>query len=562
MNDQTLYILDGSYYIFRAFHAVRELRNSKGMPTNGLYAFSSMVLSFLRETRPSHFIVTFDPPGPSFRSERYPAYKANRSETPPDLIPQFPYFKLFVAALRIPVIEIPGYEADDVIGTLVRRTERAGMRVVVLTGDKDLSQLVDEHTTLFDAMRGRSVDIAAVHERFNVAPERVPDVLGLAGDTSDNIPGVPGIGEVIAGQLIKEFGDLETLLANTSRVSGTKRRENLERFADQARLSKELATIRCDVPIELSWDDTAMCDPDYAAVDLWARELEFTRLPGEVRAVFPQVAKVVTTTTASDQDYRAIFSRAGLDEAIAGIRRAGRFCLDLETTSVDALEAEIVGVALAWEPSRGVYVPVAHQDLLAPQQLDRAEVLAALKPLIEDPALGKVGQNAKYEITILRRHGIEMAPIVCDTMLAAYLLDANRRKYNLDLLAHELLGHETITYEDVAGVGPRQKRFDEIAISEATPYAAEDADVTLRSTRQGCGGSTTRSRSRSRACSRRWRRPESGSMSPSCRGCRGSLAIGPGSSRSRSTRPPAPSSRSTPRSSSAASCSTSSDCRW
>ncbi len=479
-DDKTLYLLDGTYYIFRAFHGMRELRTSKGMPTNGLFAFTNMVLSFLREVRPTHFAVAFDPPGGTFRNEMYAAYKANRSEMPADLIPQMPYFRKFVEAMRIPVLEVPGYEADDVIGTLVKSKLREGFDVVVLTGDKDLSQLVDERTTLFDSMRAKRVDIAAVLERFAVMPDRVADVLGLAGDTSDNIPGVPGIGELTAGQLIKEFGDMETLLANIDKVSGVKRKENLRAFADQARLCRELATIFTQVPLSVTLEDIVMCAPDYAAVDAFARELELSRLSGMVRELFPQEAVAVVKSSAADQAYRAIYDREELVACLAEIKAAGRVAFDLETTSIEPLDAEIVGIALAWRPNEGVYIPVAHQDLLAPRQLDRDEVMALLRPMLTDAAIVKVGQHTKYEMAILARQGIEIAPIGCDTMLAAYLLDANRRRYNLDGLAHDLLGHETITYEQVAGVGAKQRRFDEVSIAEATPYAAEDADVTLR----------------------------------------------------------------------------------
>ena len=479
-DDKTLYLLDGTYYIFRAFHGMRELRTSKGLPTNGLFAFTNMVMSFLREVRPTHFAVAFDPAGGTFRNEMYADYKANRSEMPADLVPQMPYFRKFVEAMRIPVLEVPGYEADDVIGTLVKSPLRKGFEVVVLTGDKDLSQLVDERTTLFDSMRSKKVDIAAVLERFLVAPDRVADVLGLAGDTSDNIPGVPGIGELTAGQLIREFGDMETLLANIDKVSGAKRKENLRAFADQARLCKKLATIYTEVPLTVTVDDITMCAPDYAAVDAFARELELSRLPGLVRELFPQEVKAAARTTAAQQGYRAVFERADLERCVAEIHAAGRFAFDLETTSVEPLEAEIVGIALAWRLNEGVYVPVAHQDLLAPRQLDRDEVLGLLAPLLQSAAIVKVGQNAKYEMAVLARYGVEFSPIGCDTMLAAYLLDANRRRYNLDGLAHDLLGHETIPYEQVAGSGAKQRRFDEVPISEATPYAAEDADVTLR----------------------------------------------------------------------------------
>jgi DNA polymerase-1 len=477
---KTLYILDGTYYVFRAFYAVRGMTNASGMPTNGLFAFTSMLLNLIRDHQPDHLAVAFDPPGPTFRNDMYAEYKANRSETPEDLIPQFPYFRRIVESLRIPVVEVPGYEADDAIATLCRHAGRDGLRVIVLSGDKDLSQLVDEHTTLYDSMRDKTVDLAAVLERFQVGPERVPDVLGLAGDTSDNIPGVPGIGEKTAGQLIAEFGDLESLLANLDRVSGNKKRENLTQFADQARLSKTLATVCDTVPITFDLEAFAMCPPDFDAFDALCAELDFNRFRSQLRELFPESSRETALSTASAFDYQTIDTREGLDATIAALRAAGRFAVDLETTSVDPLDAEIVGVALAWQAGRAVYLPVAHRADLFTPQLPRELVLSALRPLLEDPTIAKVGQHAKYEMAVFARYGITLAGVSMDTMLAAYLLDPNKRRYGLDALAAEFLGHRTIGYEDVAGSGKDQKSFADVGIPEATQYAAEDADVTLR----------------------------------------------------------------------------------
>ncbi len=471
---ERLYILDGSYYVFRAFFAMGRMTNTAGMPTN-------MLLNIVRDERPEHLVVCFDPPGGSFREQIYPDYKAHRDAPPEDLVPQFPWFRRIVQALNIPCLEVPGFEADDVIATLVKKGERTGLRATVLTGDKDLFQIVDHDTELFDSMRGKRVDVAAVLERFQVDPARVPDVLGLAGDSSDNIPGVPGIGEKTAGQLIAQFGDLETLLASVDQVSGTKRRENLATYAEQARLSKQLATVREDVPVAFDRDHTRLSAPDFHAFDSLCAELGFNRFPQMVRELFAEASRETSLSSAGDFDYRTINDESALDAALAAIRAAGRLSFDLETTGTDPLEAEIVGFALAWTPGQGVYVPVAHAGLFQQvPQLPRELVLERLRPLLEDAALPKLGQNVRYELLVMRRYGIEIAGFAMDTMLAAYVLEPTRRRYNLDVLALEYLGHRNIAYSDVAGSGAQQKRFDEVPIDEATRYAAEDADVTLR----------------------------------------------------------------------------------
>jgi len=477
----TLYVLDGTYYVFRAFYAVRGMSNSKGLPTNGIFAFTNMLLNVIREHQPDYLAVAFDPPGKTFRSEIYPEYKANRDDPPEDLIPQFPYFREIVRALNIPIIEVPGYEADDAIGTLVRRAERDGMKVTILSGDKDLYQLLDDDTVMVDSMRNKVVDVAAVLERFSVEPNRVADVLGFAGDTSDNIPGVPGIGEKTAGALIKQFGSMEAVLDRVDEVTGKKRKENLVTYREQALMSRDLAVIRTNVPIEVSFDDLRLSAPDLAAFDRLCVELEFNRFRNEVRELYAdQLQEVAPVTDATTGIYRAIMSMDALDACIDEIRRAGVLSVDLETTSVDPLEAQIVGVALAWSRGEGVYVPVGHQDIAASQQLTCDAVLDRLRPLLEDPSLPKVGQNTKYELSILRRYGVELAGVSMDTMLAAYLIDPNKRRYGMDALAQEYLNIQTISYADVTGTGKTQRRFDEVSVEEATPYAAEDADVTLQ----------------------------------------------------------------------------------
>lgn len=521
----TLYILDGSYYVFRAFYALRALSNSKGMPTNGLYAFTSMLLNVIRDQRPSHLIVTFDPPGDTFRHELYAPYKANRESPPDELRVQMPHFRRIVKALNIPCIEVPGFEADDVIGTLVRSPLREGKQVVVLTGDKDLYQLVDDATILEDSMRGKRVDIAAVLERFQVAPERVSDVLALSGDTSDNVPGVPGIGEKTAGKLIADFGSLEELLARTSEVSGAKRRENLETFADQARLSHTLVKIATDVPLTLDEADMALRPPDYAAFDALCAEFEFGRFPSAVREIFPRLglegeeeralssgsaaakakpmdlngdlfASVDAPSTAGElvgggapvrtsagvvRDYRIVWTQEELAAMVEELRSHRRFAFDLETTSLNPLDATIVGLSCAAVPGRSYYVPIAHLDMLAVgRQLPLEVVLEALRPLLEDPDFTVICQNGAYELRVLERAGVSLNAFRFDTMLAAWLLEPNRRRHGLDALAVEYLNETTILYSELCGTGKNAITFDQVPIESAAAYGAEDSDLTLR----------------------------------------------------------------------------------
>jgi DNA polymerase-1 len=477
---QTLYILDGTYWIFRAFHAVRDM-SYEGMPTGALFSFTSMWLNFLRDHKPTHVVVAFDPEGPSFREGLFPAYKANRAECPAELVPQFPFFRELIRAFRVPILEVPGYEADDAIATLCRHPSRRDLDVVILTGDKDLCQLVDARTTLYDSMRDKRVDLDAVRDRFQVDPLRVPDVLGLAGDTSDNIPGVPGIGEKTAGQLIAEFGSMDELLARVDEVKGPKKRESLVTFADQARLSLQLATVFDQVPLDLRLEEFTLEPPDLDAFDSLCTRLGFHRFRSQIREIFGTTAPASTMQSAADFDYRAIQTREAFDEVLAALATAeGPVALDLETTSQEPLDADIVGVALAWEAGHGVYIPLAHRADLFEAQLDRAMVLDALRPWLEDAARAKVCQHAKYEIAVFARAGIALRGVTFDTMLAAWLLDPNRRRYSLDVLAQDLLQHRTITFDEVAGTGAQQKRFDDVPIQEAARYAAEDADVTLR----------------------------------------------------------------------------------
>lgn len=475
---ETLYILDGSYYIFRAFYAIPSLSNSKGMPTNGLFAFTNMLLNVIRDQQPNHLVVTFDPPGDTFRHELYEPYKANRESPPDELRTQMPHFRRIVKALNIPVIEVPTFEADDVIGTIVRSPLREGMRVVVLTGDKDLYQLVDEETVLVDSMRDKRVDLEEVLARFQVTPDRVADVLALAGDTSDNVPGVPGIGEKTAGNLISEFGSFENLFQNLDKVRGAKRKENLTNFADQARLSLELVTIKCDVPLELSQEAMVAQSPDFDAFDALCAEFEFNRFPRLLREIFPDASAERGKVESVETRYATVWTMDELRALTERMRASKRFALDVETTALNPLDAELVGIAISVESAEAFYIPVGHLDISAANQLGLDDVLGVLKPLLEDPTLEMYAHNGAYEVRVFKKYGITLHALKVDTMLAAFLIDPNRRRYGLDALANEYLGKTALLFQEVAGTGKNQVTFDHVPLDVATRYACEDADFT------------------------------------------------------------------------------------
>lgn len=467
---QRIFLIDGSSYIYRAYYAIRHLSNSRGMATNAIYGFTNMLLKVMREHQPHLLAVIFDSKGPTFRKDLYPEYKANRSAMPEDLVPQIPYIKRVVAALNMPGIELAGYEADDIIATLARKFAAEGMDVTVVTGDKDLMQIVDDHIRLLDTMKDRTYGPAEVAERFGGA-DKVVEVQALAGDSSDNVPGVPGIGEKTAKALIDEFGDIETLLANLDRVKG-KRRENLENYADQARLSKQLVTLVADLPLDLDEHDFVLSDPNREALTELFKECEFHKLLQEFSSA--------ERANASGDGYRAVLSEAGLAEMIAALKKAERFAFDTETTGLDPLRADLVGLSFAVTPGQAWYVPVGHRYLGVPEQLPLESVLTAVRPLLTSPRHLKIGQNLKYDILVLARAGVEVDEPLYDTMLAGYLANSAAKSHGMDSLAAELLDYRTISYSEVAGSGKNKICFDEVEVEKATVYAAEDADITLR----------------------------------------------------------------------------------
>ncbi len=528
-SDDHLYLVDGSTFIFRAFHALPPLtRKSDGLPLGAVSGFCNMLYKLLEDTkagdRPSHFAVIFDHSGPSFRNEIYPDYKANRGEPPEDLVPQFPLVRDATRAFNVACIEQEGFEADDLIATYATQARAAGAQVTIVSSDKDLMQLIDERVVMFDGMKARTIGPDEVVEKFGVGPEQVVDVQALAGDSVDNVPGVPGIGVKTAAELIIQYGDLESLLAQAESIKQPKRRQNLIAFADQARVSRRLVELDRAVPVAVPITDFGVEEPRAGPLIGFLKAMEFNTLTkriaaalgvDDLEAIDPDASLAPTTdkpaataaptaadgvsgpgAIAEEAAVRAPIDRAGyetvttlarLEDWIARAHEAGMVTVDTETSSLDAMQARLVGVALALAPGEACYVPLGHgkggdgelslDDI--PEQIDFDAALAALKPLLESPCVMKVGQNLKYDALVLKCHGVGLAP-VDDTMLLSYALDAGLHGHGMDELSELHLGHTPIAFKEIAGSGKAMKTFDQIPIAEAAPYAAEDADVTGR----------------------------------------------------------------------------------
>ena len=466
---QRLYLIDGSSYIYRAYFAIRHLSNSRGFATNAVYGFVNMLLKVVRDERPDHLAVIFDARGPTFRKEIYPEYKANRLKMPEDLVPQIPVIKALVRAFNMPAIEQEGFEADDIIATLAKKYAAEGMDITIVTGDKDLMQVVSERIRLLDTMKDKFSGLQEVAERFGGGPEKVVEVQALAGDASDNVPGVPGVGEKTAVKLIGEFGTVENVLANLDRIKG-KLQEKLRDFGHQALLSKKLVTLVDDMDLDLDFESFALSEPDRTALTAIFKEMEFHRL----------IQEFSSDERASGEEYHGVLDEETFCSLLEELRQARRFAFDTETTSLDPTRADLVGISFAVTPGKAWYIPLGHRYLGVPEQLDPAMVLKHLRPLLEDPALPKIAQNAKYDLQVLRRAGIFVAGLAFDTMVASYLAQPAAKSHGMDNLAADLLGYKTISFKEVAGSGKKQIGFEEVEVEKAIVYAAEDADITLR----------------------------------------------------------------------------------
>ncbi|QVM96670.1 DNA polymerase I [Pseudomonas sp. SORT22] len=498
MSQAPLVLVDGSSYLYRAFHALPPLTTSKGLPTGAVKGVLNMLKSLRKQYPDSLFAVVFDAKGGTFRDEMFAEYKANRPSMPDDLRVQIEPLHASVRALGYPLLCVEGVEADDVIGTLARSSAAAGRPVIISTGDKDMAQLVDGHITLVNTMTGTVLDVAGVHEKFGVGPEHIIDFLALMGDKVDNIPGVPGVGEKTAvGLLTGIGGGLSDLYQNLDKVPTLAIRgaktlpAKLEEHRDAAFLSYELATIKIDVPLDVEVDALVCGEPDRDALLALYTEMEFKSWVDEVQRDAKRAGQEVVVEAPQEvveAQYETILDQARFDAWLEKLRQAPLFAFDTETTGLDAQQAQLVGVSFAVQAHEGAYVPLTHSYMGVPEQLDRDSVLLALKPLLEDPAKVKVAQNAKYDMNILANcaiggdiaNGIQMQGVAYDTMLESYVLDSTATRHDMDSLALKYLNHTTIGFTDIAGKGAKQLTFDQISLEQAGPYAAEDADVTLR----------------------------------------------------------------------------------
>jgi len=468
-NDRTLYLIDGSAYIYRAYHAIRSLANSKGLPTNAAFGFTRMLIKLIEDRSPEYVVMFFDAKGPTFRHEIYQEYKANRPPMPEDLSIQIPYIKEITHGFNIPVIEMQGFEADDLIGTFRYQAEKAGFFVVMVTGDKDFVQLVTDNAVIWDPMKEKTIDIKTVRDDFGVEPYQMIDVMALSGDASDNVPGVPGIGPKTALSLIKTFGTVERLYERVHTITKKKQHENLVQYKEQAFMSKELVKINIDVPFPFNPENFNYKTPDNTRLSKLFKNLEFRQL----QQAFPKRSDL------SNKNYRAIYDMSVLFDLIERLKKAETFAIDTETTSKDPMKANLVGLSFSMEPDEAFYIPCAHDYPEAPEQLELKKVLSQLKPVLENPDVKKIGQNIKYDWMVLKRHGINLAGVIFDTMLASYLINPSKRAHNLDQIAIDFLDHKTTTYKEISGKGKKDVSFSEISLEKAVPYSCEDADITL-----------------------------------------------------------------------------------
>jgi len=478
ISEKPLVLVDGSSYLYRAFHGMPSLTNSRGEPTGAIYGVVNMLRSLLREVEPEHIAVIFDAKGKTFRDDMYSEYKANRAPMPNELRSQVEPIHEIVKAMGLPLMIVDGVEADDVIGTLCVQATAAGMRTLVSTGDKDMAQLVNDSVTLINTMTNVVSDPESVVEKFGVRPDQIIDYLALVGDKVDNVPGVPKCGPKTAVKWLTEHGDMETVMANADSVKG-KIGEYLRESLEQLPLSKELVTIKCDVELNKTPEALQRTTPDSEHLRELFAQYEFkTWLAEQIEG-----GAVSETESKPDQinaDYDIVFTKSDFNKWLKALKSSNLFSFDTETTSLNYMQAEIVGVSFSIEEAKAAYVPVAHDYENAPEQLSREWVLEQLKPLLEDAKLAKVGQNLKYDRNVLANYDVHLRGIEHDTMLQSYVLDSTATRHDMDSLSLKYLSHKTTKFEEVAGKGKAQLTFNQVNLEQAGPYAAEDADITLR----------------------------------------------------------------------------------
>lgn len=481
-----LVLVDGSSYLYRAFHAMPPLNNSKGEPTGAVYGVINMLRKLLADVQPEHIAVIFDAKGKTFRNDLYDQYKAHRPPMPDELRDQVEPIHEIVQAMGLPMLQVQGVEADDVIGTLATQAAREGLSVLISTGDKDMAQLVNDKVTLINTMNNVIMDVDGVEQKFGILPEQIIDYLALVGDTSDNIPGIPKVGPKTAVKWLKEYGSVDEIISHADQIKG-KVGENLRENLEQLVLSRTLTTIKCDVELEQGPLDLTQKSAERETLKKLFHRMEFKRWLEEVLEDRPseqtgsEAAKSGSNKSIVDEArYETILDKESLDRWIKRLGQAELFAFDTETTSLDYMQAEIVGVSFSVQPGEAAYVPVAHDYPDAPEQLDRDYVLDQLRPLLEDAIQAKVGQHLKYDMNVLARYGISLRGIRFDTMLESYVLDSTATRHDMDSLALKYLARKTIHFEDVAGKGVKQITFNQVTLEQASPYAAEDADITIQ----------------------------------------------------------------------------------
>lgn len=498
-------LVDGSYFLFRAYHALPPLTTSTGLQTNAIRGAISAIQKLMRRIQPTHMAIIFDTPEPTFRHVLSPIYKGDRPSMPEELAQQIPYLHNLIRALGIPLYTLPGAEADDVIGTLAKRAEKAGHQVLISTGDKDMAQLVTDKVTLEDSFKDKPMDVDGVFEKFGVWPNQIIDYLTLMGDASDGICGVPGVGAKTAAKLLTEYGSIGGILENVDKIKG-KVGQSLKDNVEGITLDHQLASIVCDLDIALTYDDLKLCDPNVEQLRHLYTELEFRNQLQSLdhpnnpnSSAYKQTSKIIETSahqqqvTTEDQaelsshddqlgqaTYHTVLSQADWDHLFQRLSTEKRFAFDTETTSLDYRVAEMVGFSVAFDAKDAYYVPLAHDYEGAPEQLNREAVLAQIKPILEDASVKKIGHHLKYDAHILQNHGIQLQGWYFDTMLASYVLNSVATRHGMDDVARLYLSHLSTTFEQVAGKGVKQKTFNQIELEVAAHYAAEDAHVTYR----------------------------------------------------------------------------------
>ena len=487
------YLIDGSGYIFRAYYALPPLsRKSDGLPTGAVSGFCSMLFKLLEDSKsdenlqkPTHFAVIFDSARQTFRNEIYSDYKANRSEAPEDLAPQFEYIRKSVLAFNLPSVDLPNYEADDLIATYVNKILKLGAKVTIVSSDKDLMQLYKKDVRIFDPMKNKFISEDDIKSKFGVDASKVIDVQSLAGDSSDNIPGVPGIGVKTAAELINKYGNLEKLLKFANEIKQNKRRETLIENKDKALISKKLVTLNQDSPIKRNLSEFKLKDIDKDKLYKFLREMEFNRLLSSAISAYgePQLSNLSSDIKElekqkpiNNKNYHLISEVNQIDEWIKEAEETGEVAVDTETSSLDPHQTDLVGISLCSKIGKACYIPIGHKS---PKCLDKDIVIKKLKPLLEDPSVKKIGQNIKFDFIVLFKNGINISSME-DTMLMSYVLDAGKNRHNMDILSEIHLGHKTISFKDIVGTGKKEINFSEVEIDVAKNYAAEDADITFR----------------------------------------------------------------------------------